>query len=214
MPMTTQIKLLRVLEDGVITRVGSNEQFKVNVRLVSATNADLKEMVAKGSFRRDLYYRLNVVNIVLPPLRERRTDIPLLLEHFQKEMMRRHERKVEGFSKSALKALTAYDWPGNIRQLRNTVERMIVVDLDGLLDVDDLPDDIPPLNADRGDSSSVAATAAGAGADALIGRPLEEVERYYIERALELTQGKRDEAADMLGIGERTLYRKIKEFGL
>jgi two-component system, NtrC family, response regulator HydG len=212
MPMTTQIKLLRVLEDGVITRVGSNEQVKVNVRLVSATNADLKEMVAKGSFRRDLYYRLNVVNIVLPPLRERRSDIPLLLEHFQKEMTRRHERKIEGFSKSALRALAAYDWPGNIRQLRNAVERMVVVDLDGLLDTDDLPDDIPPLHPERSDGQPTPMISGGQ--DGLVGKSLSDVERYYIERALELTQGKRDEAAEMLGIGERTLYRKIKEFGL
>lgn len=212
MPMNTQIKLLRVLEDGLITRVGSNEPVHVNVRLVAATNAELKEMVQKGSFRKDLYYRLNVVNIVLPPLRERRGDVPLLLDHFLKEMVARHNKQVSGFSKSARQALTAYDWPGNIRQLRNTVERMLVVDLDGLLDVDDLPDDIPPLRPDQlepGREGSVVA-----GADSLIGKSLTEVERYYIQRALELTQGKREEAARILDIGERTLYRKIKEYNL
>ena len=212
MPMTTQIKLLRVLEDGQITRVGANEQIKVNVRLVSATNADLKEMVAKGTFRRDLYYRLNVVTILLPPLRDRRPDIPLLLDHFMREMMTRHGRHVEGFSKSALQSLMAYDWPGNIRQLRNTVERMVVVDLDGLLDVDDLPDDIPPIRADRHEAASGVAIAQGA--DELLGKPLTVVERYYIERALEKTHGNREEAAQMLGIGERTLYRKLKEYGV
>jgi two-component system response regulator HydG len=212
MPMTTQIKLLRVLEDGVINRVGANEQVKVNVRLVSATNADLKDMVAKGTFRRDLYYRLNVVNIVLPPLRERRGDIPLLLEHFQREMTGRHGKSVEGFSKSALRALQAYDWPGNIRQLRNAVERMVVVDLDGLLDVDDLPDDIPTLMPVR--SEGPAPSVAVSGQDGLIGKSLTEVERYYIERALEITEGNREAAATMLGMGERTLYRKIKEYGL
>jgi two-component system response regulator HydG len=212
MPMNTQIKLLRVLEDGQLTRVGANEPIKVNVRMVAATNADLKEMVAKGTFRKDLYYRLNVVNVVLPPLRERRIDIPLLMDHFFKEMSSHHVKHITGFSKAAQGALIAYDWPGNIRQLRNTVERMVVVDLDGLLDVDDLPDDIPPLHPDKVDSSRAAPP--GGGADGLIGRPLDEVERYYIQRALELTQGNREEAAKMLEIGERTLYRKIKEWGL
>ncbi len=212
MPMNTQIKLLRVLEDGQITRVGTNEPLKVNVRMVAATNADLKDMVAKGTFRKDLYYRLNVVNFVLPPLRERKVDIPLLLDHFLKEMTARHSKQVTGFSKAAQGALIAYDWPGNIRQLRNTVERMLVVDLDGLLDVDDLPDDIPPLHPDKVDAAR--APLAAAGHDGLVGRPLEEVEKYYIQRALEMTGGKREEAAEMLGIGERTLYRKIKEWGL
>lgn len=213
MPMNTQIKLLRVLEDGQITRVGANEPVRVNVRLVAATNADLKDMVARGSFRTDLYHRLNVVNIVLPPLRERKPDIPLLMEHFLKEMTARHGKQASGFSKAAQNAMLAYDWPGNIRQLRNTVERMIVVDLDGLLDVDDLPDDIPPLHAAPAESVRMAGVD-GRSQDALVGRPLEEVERFYIEKALELTGGKRDEAATLLGIGERTLYRKIKEWGL
>ncbi|HLJ10301.1 MAG TPA: sigma-54 dependent transcriptional regulator [Planctomycetaceae bacterium] len=212
MPMNTQIKLLRVLEDGQITRVGTNEPIKVNVRMVAATNADLKAMVEKGSFRKDLFYRLNVVNIVLPPLRERKIDVALLMDHFLKEMTSRHGKHVTGFSKAAHAALAAYDWPGNIRQLRNTIERMVVVDLDGLLDVDDLPDDIPPLHPEKieaGRPSFDGVTQGG-----LVGRPLEEVEKYYIQRALELTGGKREEAAQMLGIGERTLYRKIKAWGL
>jgi two-component system response regulator HydG len=210
--MNTQIKLLRVLEDGQLTRVGANEPIKVNVRMVAATNADLKEMVAKGTFRKDLFYRLNVVNIVLPPLRERRIDIPLLMEHFLKEMIARHGKQVSGFSKAAQGAIIAYDWPGNIRQLRNTVERMLVVDLDGRLDVDDLPDDIPPLRPEKIDGSRAPLDASGH--DGLVGRPLDEVEKYYVQRALELAGGKRDEAAEMLGIGERTLYRKIKEWDL
>jgi two-component system, NtrC family, response regulator HydG len=212
MPMPTQIKLLRVLEDGQITRVGTNEPLRVNVRLVAATNADLKDMVARGTFRKDLYHRLNVVNVVLPPLRERKMDIPLLMEHFLKEMTSRHGKNVDGFSKAAQQALQAYDWPGNIRQLRNTVELMVVVDLDGLLDVDDLPDDIPPLHAAHPDAARAGLDAIGA--DGLVGKPLTDVERFYILKALELTQGKREEAASLLGIGERTLYRKIKEYGL
>ena len=212
MPMETQIKLLRVLEDRKISRVGANEQLSVNVRLVAATNADLSAMVEKGTFRKDLYYRLNVVNIHLPPLRERRQDIPLLVEHFLKEMSQAHGKHVETVSKGARQAMMAYDWPGNIRQLRNTIERMLVVDTDGLLDTQDLPDEIAPLGHERDDSTRQNGNRAGA--DQLVGRPLEEVEKYYIQQALELTAGKREEAADMLGIGERTLYRKIKEFDL
>lgn len=212
MPMETQIKLLRVLEDRKISRVGANEQLAVNVRLVAATNADLAAMVEKGTFRKDLYYRLNVVNIHLPPLRERRQDIPLLMEHFLKEMSQVHGKQVAAVSKGARQALMAYDWPGNIRQLRNTIERMLVVDTDGILDVQDLPDEMAPLGHERDDSAN--SVALRSGADQLVGRPLIEVEKYYIQKALELTGGKREEASEMLGIGERTLYRKIKEFDL
>ena len=211
MPMQTQIKLLRVLEDRKITRVGSNEEHDVNVRLVAATNANLQSMVDKKLFRSDLYYRLKVVSIYLPPLRERRGDIPLLIEHFRKELSTRMRKEVIGFSKTARQALLSYDWPGNIRELRNAVERMIVLDSDSQLDVDDLPEEIAVLARRDGDS---AGPPTAPGSDSLIGRPLLDVEKYYIQRALELTEGKREEAAQLLGIGERTLYRKIKEYGL
>ncbi|MCA9116478.1 MAG: sigma-54-dependent Fis family transcriptional regulator [Planctomycetaceae bacterium] len=211
MPVDTQIKLLRVLEDRKITRLGANEEVVVNVRLVAATNADLKTMVEDGRFRRDLYYRLNIISISLPPLRERRSDIPLLMDHFRRELSERSGKETIGFSRAARQAILAYDWPGNIRQLRNTVERMVVMDTDGSLDVDDLPEEIAELVADEGDESSPPVVG---GADTLIGRPLSVVERYYIERALELCHGKREEAARLLGIGERTLYRKIKDYEL
>ncbi|HET6324851.1 MAG TPA: sigma-54 dependent transcriptional regulator [Planctomycetaceae bacterium] len=211
MPMETQIKLLRVLEDRKVTRVGTNDEHEVNVRLVAATNADLKAMVEKKTFRGDLYYRLTVVSIHLPPLRDRRSDIPLLMEHFRRDICARMHKEVLGFTKAARQALISYDWPGNIRQLRNTVERMIVLDSDSELDVDDLPEDIAVLAHREGEAPGVAAIP---GSDSLIGRPLVDVERYYIHRALELTEGKREEAAQLLGIGERTLYRKIKEYGL
>ncbi|MAG93993.1 MAG: sigma-54-dependent Fis family transcriptional regulator [Planctomycetaceae bacterium] len=210
MPLETQIKLLRVLEDRKISRVGANEELSVNVRLVAATNADLQQKVEEGSFRSDLYYRLSVVTINLPPLRERRSDISLLIEHFRKELSEIHGREVSSVSRAARHALSTFEWPGNIRQLRNAVERMIVLDTDGILDVDDLPEDIAPLAADSDDFQFDGT----GGPDALIGKPLSDIEKYYIQRTLELTDGKREEAASMLGIGERTLYRKIKDYGL
>ena len=209
MPTETQIKLLRVLEDRKITRLGSNDEKSINVRLVAATNADLKEAMEKGSFRRDLYYRIGVVTIFLPPLRDRREDIPLLVEHFVKEFSKRHRHEVQGVSRAARQVLASFDWPGNIRQLRNVIEGMIALDTDGLLDVDDLPTELAEFAGTVTETSPLAS-----GSDLLVGRPMEEVEKYYISRALELAGGKREEAANMLGIGERTLYRKIKEFDL
>ena len=209
MPMQTQIKLLRVLEDRKIARLGTNEEISLNVRLVAATNADLLEMVKLGRFRQDLYYRLSVVKIELPPLRERRGDIPLLTDHFLKELSSQYGKQFEGVSRAARRALMSYDWPGNIRQLRNAAERMLVLDTDGTLDLDDLPEEIMPAGGAEGDGSY---SSDRSGADFLIGRPFSEVERYYIERALDLADGKREEAAKMLGIGERTLYRKLKEY--
>ncbi|WP_437228567.1 sigma-54-dependent transcriptional regulator [Planctomicrobium sp. SH661] len=209
MPMETQIKLLRVLEDRKITRLGSNEERSINVRLVAATNAQLKDMMEEGRFRSDLYYRLSVVTIYLPPLRDRREDIPLLMDHFLKEFCKRNGREVEGFTRPARQVLMSFDWPGNIRQLRNVVEGMLALDSDGKLDLDDLPTELAAIAGRTVDGGSV-----GSGSDMLIGRPLEEVEKFYIARSLELTSGRREEAAAMLGIGERTLYRKIKEFDL
>ena len=139
MPMDTQIKLLRVLEERKITRIGSNEERPINVRLLAATNADLKQMMEEGTFREDLYYRISVVAVFLPPLRERRIDIPVLTDHFLKDFAKLHGKEAPAVSRSARQALMAYDWPGNIRQLRNTIERMLVLDTDGSLDVDDLP---------------------------------------------------------------------------
>ena len=210
MPTETQIKLLRVLEDRKITRLGTNEERPVNVRLVAATNANLKESMERGSFRRDLYYRLSVVTIELPPLRERREDIPLLIDHFLRDLAERTGKQVQGVSRRAKSALMAWDWPGNIRELRNVVEGALMLDTDGLIDVDDLRDDIRPEGGGDGDGLDFM----GNGADGLVGRPLVDVEKYYITKALEATGGKRAEAAKLLGIGERTLFRKIKEYGL
>jgi two-component system response regulator HydG len=211
MPMDTQVKLLRVLEERKITRLGANDELPINVRLVAATNADLQKLVQDGKFREDLYYRINVVSINLPPLRERAGDIPLLMEHFLRELTKRTGRDAQGFSRAARKALLAYQWPGNIRQLRNTIERMLVLDNDGVLDIDGLPPEIAALVKDQ---LPDAEDEMPSGADSLIGKPMTEVEKYYIQRALDLTDGNREEASRMLEIGERTLYRKIKEYEL
>ncbi len=207
MPLTLQAKLLRVIEDGQIFRIGGNEAIKVNVRILSATNRDLEAAVAKGQFRQDLYFRLKVVTIRLPPLRERREDIPLLAAHFLKELSDRHGKAATGIAAEARRALAVYDWPGNVRELRNLIESMVVHDRDGILGLDDLPETEPIRRLRPG--------AAGAQFPGdLVGQPLEAVERFYIQQALEQTHGNREEAATMLGIGERTLYRKIKQWGL
>ena len=204
LPMSTQIKLLRVIESREIMRVGSNESIKVNVRLISATNRDIDQLVEEGRFRQDLYYRLKVVTIQLPPLRERREDIPLLCDHFLKQLSETHERPVPTITTRVLRVLRANDWPGNVRELRNALESMFVVDEDGRLDLEDLPEELQG----RPEAS------AGSSQESLVGRPLKEVEAYYIEQALKLTTGNREEAANLLDIGERTLYRKIKEYSI
>jgi two-component system, NtrC family, response regulator HydG len=212
MPMPTQIKLLRVLESGEITRVGSNTPLKVNVRILSATNRNLEEAIGAGHFRSDLYHRLKVVTIAIPTLRERAADIPLLIEHFLRQFATRHGKTIKGMSAMARMKLASYAWSGNVRQLRNVIESMVVVDCDGTLDVDDLPLELEP--------DVVVAPAAMADGDAteglaaLVGRPLDEIERVFIGETLKLTGGNREQAAELLGIGERTLYRKIKEYQL
>ncbi len=210
MPMATQIKLLRVLENGEITRVGSNDPIKVNVRILSATNRNLEKQIAAGTFRSDLYHRLKVVTVALPRLVERSQDIPLLIEHFTRQFAKRHDKPIKSMSTAARRRLMAFDWPGNVRQLRNVVESMVVVDYDGVLDIDDLPVEL----ASPGEAAPEAAVATGEHLGSLVGKPLTEIERLFIAETLKLTGGNREEAAEMLGIGERTLYRKIKEFHL
>jgi two-component system response regulator HydG len=216
MPVDTQIKLLRVLEDRKISRVGSNEEMGINVRLVAATNANLEKSVEDGKFREDLYYRLKVYSINLPPLRERRADIPLLIEHFLEQLSTVHGVEKPTITRAARQSLIRHDWPGNIRQLRNALEAMFVQDYDGVLDVDDLPDDIPPIESatDEEDAPTGLPAPKLSGSDAMVGRSMQEIERYYIEKTLELTDGNRKEAAALLDMPERTLYRRIKEFGL
>ncbi|MCY2994242.1 MAG: sigma-54 dependent transcriptional regulator [Planctomycetota bacterium] len=206
MPMSTQVKLLRVVEEHQVTRVGDNKPIPVNVRLVSATNRSLEDAVESGEFRRDLYYRIKVITIELPSLRERREDILPLVDHFRKLFAKRHNKSVKNISPAVSRRLFAYDWPGNVRHLRNAVETMVVLDMDGLLDVDDLPSELAAV-----DERQVAVLE---GPMSLVGKPFTEYERWAIEQTLKLTNGNREETANILGIGARTLYRKLEKFNL
>ena len=203
MPLAMQAKLLRALENGEVVRVGSNEPIRVSVRFVSATNTDLAARVKEKRFREDLYFRIKGATIEIPPLRCRREDIPLLMEQFVEQANASHGTKVKGISPEARRALMACPWPGNVRQLRNVIENMVVLASGERLDVHDLPADIyRPQEA------------AGEAMDQIVGISLEEAEKQLIRNTLKMTSGNREQAAEILGIGERTLYRKIKEYGL
>jgi len=278
MAAATQVKTLRVLEDRTFFRVGGTQAIKVDVRVIAATNKSLKEEVALGRFRDDLFYRLNVLHIYLPPLRERRTDIPLLVRRFIAEFAKQHDRTFRGITPEALQILVDAEWPGNIRQLRNLIESMVVLAPEGEIRASDIPKDIRehgsmlPMRLLGPDRDLGGAAGAGAGARELefifrslvelklqveeLRRRLEErpgrvevievgpgsgvsavtpgqvepapeadvvyrpgmtmadVERAAIEAALRDTQGNRRKAAEILGIGERTLYRKLKAYAL
>ena len=215
MPMSTQIKLLRVLEESKITRVGDNKAINVNVRLISATNRPLEDMIDAGTFRSDLYFRLKVVTVELPPLRDRREDVIPLMDHFRKMFLRRHDKSTAHFTPGVTKRFFNYDWPGNVRELRNFVEMMVVLDTDGKLDLDDLP---PELLAEGetelgGEPDTMGITAASTGGESdLIGQPLGVIEKWAIEETLKLTNDNREEAAKILGIGARTLYRRLDQY--
>ena len=267
MPPATQVKVLRVLEDRTFFRVGGIQPIKVDVRVITATNRSLKDAVALGQFRDDLFYRLNVLSIYLPPLRERRSDIALLVRRFIAEFAAQHERQFKGITPEALQILADADWPGNVRQLRNLIESMVVLAPEGEIRASDIPADIrergrgtlpmlvPSASRDvagqevqfilrslvelklqieelrRRVEERPAATRRVemievAPADPLdieapegpviyrAGMTMADVERAAIEAALRETRGNRRKAAEVLGIGERTLYRKLKEYQL
>ena len=197
MSANIQVHLLRVLEEKEFTRVGGNQPIKVDVRVVSATNKDLKQAVASGEFREDLYYRLNVVTIELPPLRERKEDIPLLAEHFLNDFALENQKRITGFSPEATESLLAYDWPGNVRELENAIERAVILAKDSIITVAELPQE----NMSLGRSRSV-------------GKNLKEMEKSHIMDVLSETGGNYSEAARVLGITRMTLYNKVKEYGL
>jgi DNA-binding NtrC family response regulator len=205
MPPNMQAKLLRVLENGEVVRLGSNDSLQVDVRLISATNKKLDEMVADKQFREDLYYRIKGVVIELPPLRERREDIPLLIHFFLQQMSEKYKREIEGIKPDAQKILLNHSWPGNVRELRMMLEQMVVMSQGPWLGVENLPQGIRPTSASAGPAGEL---------KNLAGLSMEQVEREHIRSTLEMTQGNREAAAKILGIGERTLYRKLKEYGL
>lgn len=211
MPMSTQIKLLRVLEQNQITRVGDNKTIKVNVRLVSATNRPLDEMIKDGKFREDLYHRLKVVTVDLPSLRERAEDVIPLMDHFRKMFLRRHEKTAAHFTPAVTKRFFSYEWPGNVRQLRNFVETMVVLDTDGKLDLDDLPPELVDDDA-TDDTTATSVAMPLTGQSDLVGQPLAVIEKWAIEETLKLTGDNREEAAKVLQIGARTLYRRLDQY--
>jgi DNA-binding NtrC family response regulator len=270
MPPATQVKLLRVLEDRTFFRVGGTQPIKVDVRVVAATNRPLKEAVAVGEFRDDLYYRLNVLSIYLSPLRERKSDVPLLVRSFIAEFAKQHDRRFHGITPEALQILVDADWPGNARQLRNLIESMVVLAPEGEIRATDIPRDIRErgrglpvrivgatrevvgkelefifrslvelklqvedlrrrlderpgahrvevIEVDQ-HGGPLAAVEAGPLADEPVlyrsGMSMADVERAAIEAALKETKGNRRKAAEVLGIGERTLYRKLKAYAL
>ncbi|HUB08847.1 MAG TPA: sigma-54 dependent transcriptional regulator [Myxococcales bacterium] len=210
MSPAVQVKLLRVVQEGEIERLGGSGPIPVDVRLVAATNRDLKKEVAEGRFRSDLYYRLDVVAIALPPLRERPEDIPLLAAHFLRQYCQKNGKQREGFTPEAERALEGYGWPGNVRELENAIERAVVLSRGPLIDVEDLPNLSPPEGPSGGAAGP--SGAAGLGGRTLtvpLGTPLEEIERRVIRETLRQTRGDKTLAAQLLGIATRTIYRKI-----
>jgi two-component system response regulator HydG len=205
MPLSMQPKLLRVLETGDVVRLGSNEQRKADVRFVSATNRDLGQMVREGRFREDLYYRIRGAEIVVPPLRDRREDIPLLVSHAVGRFAADLGRPRPEVPQPVMLRLVGYDWPGNVRELFNAVHRMVVTCTGTELSLRDVPPEVRSSD-DRADAQGGVGSLAGVGLDRL--------EREAIRQTLAMTAGNREQAAQLLGIGERTLYRKLKEYGL
>jgi two-component system response regulator HydG len=205
MPQAMQAKLLRVLENGEVVRLGSNDPIKVDVRLISATNRVLSEMVAEKKFREDLYFRIKGVTIDSPPLRERRDDSPLLIHYFLQNAAERYDKPIEQISPEAQQVLMSFSWPGNVRQLKNTIENMVVLATGAKLSLEDLPADVRPAGG---------ADLPVGGMNNLVGISIEQAERELIRNTLKLVHGNREQAAKILGIGERTLYRKIKEYDL
>jgi len=203
MPITMQPKLLRVLESGEVIRVGANDSKHVDVRLVSATNHDLEDLIQEGGFRSDLFFRIRGMQIHLPALRERRDDIPLLVQHYATQYAEQMNKPGLTVAEDAMLAMQQFDWPGNVRQLINAVQNAVIVCEGDKLEPRHLPAEV----AQGGDAS-------GSGSVETAGLSLDQLEKQAIRNALQVTAGNREKAAKMLGIGERTLYRKLNEYGL
>jgi len=196
-----QIKLLRVVQEREIERVGGSRPIPVDVRLIVATNRNLEEMVREGKFREDLYYRLNVASIWLPPLRERKSDIPLLVDEFIEEFNEENRKKVRGTTRGAMELLMQNEWPGNVRELRNLIEGLVIFGRDGQpLDVADLPNHLRSQTHPSRDLNL------------RVGMTMREIEKRAIEETLKATGYEKQRTAEILDIGLRTLYRKVKQY--
>ena len=203
--LSLQAKLLRVIQEKKVTPLGSEKSIDVNFRLITATNRNLAESVRKGLFREDLFFRLNVVAIEVPPLRKRKEDIPLLCQHFLELYSKRFGKVVSGISATAIEALETYDFPGNVRELQNIIERAVALSMDSIIQLADLPGDITGISVYKSSRELV---------PVYVGERLDEVERRLIEATLLYCEGNRRRTANLLGLSERHLYNKIKEFGL
>ena len=198
----TQVKLLRVLGERTVQRVGSNQTIEVDVRIIAATNKNLEKMVAEGKFREDLFFRLNVVRLLMPPLRQRKEDIPVLLNAFLKEFSQDNGKKILGVTPAAREAIMTYDWPGNVRELRMAIEHGVVLARGEMVDLQDLPERL--FQAPASPNSPLE----GIGTNL----NLEAMEKKFIVQALKLCYSNRTEAAQKLGISRRTIHRKLKEY--
>jgi two-component system NtrC family response regulator len=201
LPLLLQAKLLRVLQEKEFERIGSSNPVRVNVRILAATHRVLEALVKAGQFREDLYYRLNVVTISLPPLRERREDLPLLMDHFLRLFAEKNQKTIRGFTQDAREMLLRYDYPGNVRELENIIERAVVLTRDDVIGRADLPLTTQALEGEDRKQASLPAT-------------VEAVERKMITEALARSGGIQTRAAEILGISERTLRYKLTKYGL
>ncbi|MEA3221688.1 MAG: sigma-54 dependent transcriptional regulator [Thermodesulfobacteriota bacterium] len=196
-PPSAQVKLLRILQEGTFERLGSNKTIKVDTRIIAATNRYLDKMVEEGIFREDLYWRLNVINIHCPPLRQRKEDIAALSQYFLNRFAKKNDKVVKGIEAKAMEVLSGYSWPGNVRELENVIERCVVLDKDSVIGIDDLPKEISQVGMQM-DTVTIK-----------VGTPLEEAERVLMEEALRYAKGDKTLASRLLGVSTRTLYRKM-----
>jgi two-component system response regulator HydG len=204
---SVQVKLLRVLQNGEFERLGSGKTLQANVRLIAATNSSLKELVKKKMFREDLYYRLNVINIEIPPLRDRKEDIPLLAHHFLDVYSKKNNRAITGITKDTMSILQEHNWPGNVRELENTIERAVILTKETTITPSDLPSDLL-INLDKTENITIANKTLSIPLGKI---PLKDIEKMVMEETLKQSGGNKNIASKILGVSARTLYRKMDE---
>jgi two-component system response regulator HydG len=212
-----QVRLLRVLQDGEFTRVGGKQVLKTDVRVIAATNTDLEKAIEGGEFRKDLYYRLSVFPISLPPLRDRVEDIHLLVFHFLEDYKKKSGRFITGISKEAMRALVNYDWPGNVRELENAIERAVIIASGRQIELEDLPEAISRRASEalayaRQERAAAASEGRAIGLQVELPAAMDEIEKQIIEATLDYTEGDKSRAARLLNIGRKTLYRKLDQY--